>query len=276
MQFNKQKKLGQVFLKDQSAIKQIIRESKISKKDLVLEIGPGKGILTQSLLKTGANVIAVEKDPKLAKFLQNKFGNKPNLKIIQADIRDFLNSEFQILDSNFKVVGNIPYYLTSHLIKLLLELENQPQNIILMVQKEVAQRIVSNPLSCRQNYKRQAKMNLLAASVQFYAKPEIISYVSKTAFSPIPKIDSAIIKLTPYPLNRKNKAIKQAYFETIKAGFKQPRKLLLNNLSLNLKINKESVKEALRQLNIPLDARAQDLSIDKWISLSLLLNNNSV
>ncbi|MDD5760644.1 MAG: 16S rRNA (adenine(1518)-N(6)/adenine(1519)-N(6))-dimethyltransferase RsmA [Candidatus Pacebacteria bacterium] len=267
MPFNKQKKLGQVFLKDKDVVNKIIQQGKISKKDLVLEIGPGKGILTQALVKTGANVITVEKDPKLVQFLQNKFRNQPNLKIIQADIRDFLkNTEHKILNTGYKVVGNIPYYLTSHLIQLTLELDKKPETVVLMVQKEVAQRIINQP----------PKMNLLAASVQFYAKPEIIYYVPKTAFSPIPKVDSAIIKLTPYSHDKKDKKIKKAYFKTIKAGFKQPRKLLMSNLSTNLKINKETIKEAFKQLDIPLNTRAQDLSIDKWISLSLLLENYSV
>jgi 16S rRNA (adenine1518-N6/adenine1519-N6)-dimethyltransferase len=132
-----------------------------------------------------------------------------------------------------------------------------------MIQKEVAQRIISQP----------PKMNLLAASVQFYAKPEIICYVPKTAFSPKPKIDSAIIRITPIKTKRN---INRKFFKTIKAGFKQPRKLLINNLSDNLKIEKENIKKAYQSLNIPLKSRAQNLSIDKWISLSLLLIEDNV
>lgn len=280
MPFNKQKKLGQVFLKDPDIIKKIIQAGKIKPEDQILEIGPGRGILTQALIETEANIIAVEKDPELVKFLKNKFKNQSNLKIIQADIRDILisnfqfpiskqipNSKFQILNSNYKAIGNIPYYLTSHLIQLLLESENQPQDIILMIQKEVAQRIVEQP----------PKMNLLAASVQFYAKPEIICYVSKTSFSPKPKIDSAVIKITPIKTRENtNKILVKKFFTIIKAGFKQPRKLLINNLSVNLKIEKENIKKAYQNLNIPLKSRAQDLSLNKWISLSLLLIKDDV
>jgi len=268
MPFNKQKKLGQVFLKDQAIIKKIIQAGKIKKKNQILEIGPGKGILTQALIETGADVIAVEKDEELVKFLENLFRGEQNLKIIHADIRNFLisNSKFQILHSNYKVIGNIPYYLTSHLIQLLLESKNQPKDIILMTQKEVAQRIISQP----------PQMNLLAVSVQFYAKPEIICYVPSTAFTPIPKVDSAIIELTPYPVITKSEITRKSFFKVVKAGFKQPRKLLLNNLSANLKIEKETIKKAFKKLNISLQTRAQNLSIKQWISLALLLIKNNV
>jgi 16S rRNA (adenine1518-N6/adenine1519-N6)-dimethyltransferase len=265
MPFNKQKRLGQVFLKDRAIIKKIIQAGRIKPQDQILEIGPGKGILTQALVETGANILAVEKDPEFVKFLKNKFKNQPNLKIIQADIRDFLKN--RILKISHKVIGNIPYYLTSHLIQILLELKNQPQDIILMIQKEVAQRIIEQP----------PKMNLLAASVQFYAKPKIICYVPKTAFSPKPKIDSALIKITPIKTKENtDKTLRKKFFKVIKAGFKQPRKLLINNLSINLKIQKENIKKAYQSLNIPLKSRAQDLSINKWVSLSLLLIKDDV
>lgn len=266
MSFSKQKKLGQVFLKDQSFVNKIIKAGQINEKDLVLEIGAGKGILTQALLKTKAQVIAIEKDPELVKFLKKRFENNSNLKIIQGDIRDFLISDSQILKSNFKVIGNIPYYLTSHLIKLLLELEKQPEDIILMIQKEVAQRIIQKP----------SKMNLLAVSVQFYAHAKIISYVPKTAFSPKPKIDSAIIKITPFVDNKRIKTIEQSFFKIIKAGFKQPRKLLINNLCLNLKIDKKIIEKSFKKLDLPLNIRAQNLSLDQWTCLSLLLINNKL
>jgi 16S rRNA (adenine1518-N6/adenine1519-N6)-dimethyltransferase len=268
MSFNKQKRLGQVFLKDQGVIKKIVHTGEIKPKDQVLEIGPGKGILTQSLIETGANIVAIEKDRELVEFLKNKFKNHLNLKIVYGDIRDFLkNNQNRKLKGNYKVIGNIPYYLTSHLIQILLELENQPQDIILMIQKEVAKRIVEQP----------PKMNLLAASVRFYAKPEIICYVSKTSFSPKPKIDSAVIKITPIKTKENtNKILAKKFFTIAKAGFKQPRKLLINNLSNNLKIEKENIKKAYQSLNISLDSRAQDLSINKWISLSLLLIEDDV
>ncbi len=268
----KQKKLGQVFLQDTCIIQKIIQTAEIKHKDQILEIGPGKGVLTKPILETGAKVIAVEKDPELVKFLENIFKNKQNLKIIHADIRDFLKTnqfytQYSTLNTQYKVLGNIPYYLTSHLLRLLLENSIKPSLIVLMIQKEVAQRIIAQP----------PKMNLLSASVQFYAQPEIICYVPKTAFYPEPKVDSAVIKIIPISTKENtNEIFKKIFFNTIKAGFKQPRKLLINNLNKNLNIKKGLLQKIFLQLNMPLNTRAQNLSIDQWISLSSLLIKNIV
>jgi 16S rRNA (adenine1518-N6/adenine1519-N6)-dimethyltransferase len=263
----KQKKLGQVFLQDKEVIQKIIQAADIKSKDQILEIGPGKGVLTEILLKTGAKIIAVEKDPSLVKYLKKCFADKLNLNIVQADIRDFLqNTGYRILNTEYKAIGNIPYYLTSHLIQLLLELGNKPQVIVLMIQKEVAQRIIAKP----------PKMNLLSAAVQFFAKPEIICYVPRTAFHPKPKVDSAVIKITPYLVIARSEAIQQSFFKVIKAGFKQPRKLLINNLNKNLNLEKDFIQKIFLKLNLPLNTRGQNLSIKKWVSLSSLLMKNIV
>ena len=268
MTTKKQKKLGQVFLKDKKVLKEIIKASEIQSKDQLLEIGPGKGVLTKPILETGAKVVAIEKDPQLVTFLKNRFKNKLNLKIIHADIRDFLqNTQCRILNTQYKAIGNIPYYLTSHLLRLLLENSKKPSLIVLMIQKEVAERIIAQP----------PKMNILAISVQFYAKTEIICYVPKTAFYPEPKINSAIIKITPVNTKENtNEVFKKTFFNIIKAGFKQPRKLLINNLRKNLKIGKDVLQKIFLQLNFPLNTRAQNLSIKQWISNSSLLMKNIV
>jgi len=271
MTTKEQKKLGQVFLKDNGVVQKIIQAAEINPKDQILEIGPGKGVLTEAILKTNANIIAVEKDPKLIKFLKDFFKDSQNLKIIHADIRDFLKTnqfyiQCSILNTQYKVLGNIPYYLTSHLLRLLLEDSIKPSLIVLMVQKEVAERVLAQP----------PKMNLLSASVQFYAKPEIICYVPRTAFHPEPKVDSAVIKITPYPVIARSEATRQSFFKIIKAGFKQPRKLLINNLSKNLRIEKEYLQKTFLQSNMPLNTRAQNLSIEEWIFLSSLLMKNIV
>ena len=263
MAINKQKELGQIFLKDQDIVQKIIQAAEIEAKDQILEIGPGKGVLTEPLLQTGAKITAVEKDPSLVRFLEKRFGNKPNLKIIQADIRDLLKNKdytkYKIQDTKYKVIGNIPYYLTSYLFRLLLELDKKPGTIVLMLQKEVAQRIIAQP----------PQMSLLSVSVQFYAKPEIICYVPKTAFWPKPKIDSAVIKITPINKNENaDKALKKNFFKVIKAGFRQPRKLLLNNVYNGLNIEKDKIKKIFEQLGIPINARPQNLSVQNWISLA--------
>jgi len=271
------KHLGQVFLKNKTFLNKIIKAGDISEKDLVIEIGPGTGILTEALLQTGAKVIAIEKDPQLVQFLKNRFHDNSNLTIIEGDIRDLLNSnfqfliskqipdsKFQIINSNYKVVGNIPYYLTSHLIQLLLELKHQPQVIVLMIQKEVAQRIIAQP----------PKMNLLAASVQFFTQPEIISSVPKGAFWPQPKVDSAIIKLTLINTDKNtDNTDKKSFFRVVKAGFSHPRKLLINNLSQNLKIPKEQLEKVFQKLNLELNTRAQNLSLNDWKQLTKFLFN---
>jgi len=263
-----QKKLGQVFLKDKNIVEKIIKATDIRSKDQILEIGPGKGVLTEAILKTKANIIAVEKDSELVKFLGDFFKDRRDLKIIHADIRDFLkNTRYRILNTQYKVLGNIPYYLTSRLLRLLLEHPIKPKLIVLMVQKEVAERIIAQP----------PKMNLLAVSVQFYAKPKIIYYVPRTAFWPKPKIDSAIIKILPMDTKENTNEIqKENFFKVVKSGFKQPRKLLINNLSKNLNVEKDFIQKILLQLNIRLKARAQDIPMKKWISLSSLLMKNIV
>jgi len=256
------KRLGQVFLKNKAFLSKIIKAGGISSKDTVLEIGPGKGVLTEALLRAKAKVIAIEKDPQLVDFLKEKFKTNKNLTLIQADIRDFLKK--QDFYTEYKVVGNIPYYLTSHLIHLLLELKHKPEIIILMIQKEVAQRIVAQP----------PKMNLLAVSVQFYSQPEIISYVPKSAFWPQPKVDSAIIKLTPlsvivYPAKGgADEATKQSFFKVVKAGFSHPRKLLISNLSQTFKIPKNKLQNIFQKLNLPFNIRAQNLSLENWKDLT--------
>jgi len=262
------KRLGQVFLKNKAFLSKIIKAGEISSKDTVLEIGPGKGVLTEALLRAKAKVMAIEKDPQLVDFLKEKFKTNKNLTIIEADIRDVLNSKQFSCHSrisgnlkNYKVVGNIPYYLTSHLIHLLLELKHKPEIIILMIQKEVAQRIVAQP----------PKMNLLAVSVQFYSQPEIIASIPKSAFWPQPKVDSAIIKLTPLPVIARSEATKQPFFQVVKAGFSHPRKLLISNLSQNLKISREQLQETFSKLDLPFNIRAQNLSLEHWNDLTKYL-----
>ena len=267
-----EKYLGQVFLKNKRIIQKMVEALEVKEKDLILEIGAGKGILTESLLFNEAKVIAVEKDPQLVNFLKNRFDNNSKLQIIQGDIRDLLNSNFQFLiskqisnfkfqipNSDYKVIGNIPYYLTSYLFRLLIDLKKKPKLVVLMVQKEVGQRMMGKP----------PKMNLLAVLVQTFFKPELILNVSKNNFWPEPKVDSAVIKLTPLTSPFKTKKEKEKFLNLIKAGFSQPRKLLINNLKNKLKISKNKLEGIFKKLNISLNSRAQDLALNQWF---LLLN----
>lgn len=251
------KALGQNFLVDEKAFKKIIEAANLSKKDLVLEIGPGIGNLTLKLAGKAKKVIAIEKDKRMCEILENiiKSQNIKNIKVINKDI---LKTNLGIYTLKpYKLVANLPYYITSPVIRRFLEMKNTPESIILMIQKEVAQRICAKP----------NKMSLLAVSVQFYAKPKIISYISKKAFWPEPKVDSAIIRIVLLKTKFSKKFIEK-FFKIVKAGFSQPRKQLINNLSKGLKLEKERIKDWLLENEIEPSQRAETLSVNEWQKLA--------
>ena len=231
---------------------------------MVLEIGPGLGALTFELSKCAEKVIAVEKDEKLAGVLKEKLAEQKidNVEVMTGDILKFLNSGFMLHILNFKVVANIPYYLTSHLIRLLLELENKPENIILMIQKEVAQRICAT----------DKKESLLSLSVKFYADPKILFYVSKGSFLPPPKIDSAVIEITPKKSPTPIEPDK--FFAVVKAGFSAPKKMLISNLAKKFDIDKSQLAIIFRTIDISCEIRAGKLNLDQWLKLAYHLPNN--
>ena len=252
------KTMGQNFLVDNGVLAKIIEVAQLSKSDTVLEVGPGIGTLTQELAKTTKKVIAIEKDRKMAQILKETLRDCKNVKIINGDIR-FLNPRSYILSDKYKIVANIPYYLTSPLIRKFLEEKNPPELMVLMVQKEVAQRICANI----------PNMSLLAVSVQFYAEPKIISYVKKEYFFPSPKVDSAIIKIVLKASGGQTSAgFDEKFFKIVKAGFSQPRKQLANNLSKVLKKDRRAVELWLSQNDIKPEQRAQTLSIENWKDLA--------
>ncbi len=245
------KRLGQNFLINKGVLKIIIEAASLSPEDTVLEIGPGTGVLTLALVERVKKVIAVEKDIRMIKVLKEALKNFKNVEIIQGDI---LKVNLRV--KNYKVVGNLPFYLTAPVIRKFLEMrEAKPQSMVLIVQKEVAQRICSKP----------PRMNLLAVSVQFYAESKIISYVSKKSFWPQPEVDAAVIKITPTapPIGKRD-----LFFKIVKAGFSQPRKQLINNLSKGLKMNKEEVKAWLKKNKISHIQRAETLKIEDWLKLT--------
>ena len=244
------KALGQNFLIDKTVLKKIIQSASLKLSDIVLEIGPGTGILTRELAKKAKKIIAVEKDKKMAEILKNNLNDFQNIKIINADILKLKNLK---LPKDYKVAANLPYYIASPVIRKFLELKTPPKLMVLMVQKEVGQRICAKP----------PRMNLLAVSVQFYGKPEIIDYVPKKSFWPQPKIDSAIIKITPYNKYKKETDSK-LFFRIVKAGFSQPRKQISNNLEAVLKLNKKEIMLWLSAQKIKPSQRAESLSVAEW------------
>jgi len=244
--------LGQNFLVDNSELNKIADSANLQKNDVVLEIGPGTGNLTQELVKRVKKVIIVEKDLRMIEILKKTFGNLENIEIIQGDILKI--KELKI--KNYKIVANLPFYLTAPVIRKFLEAKNPPKEMVLVIQKEVAQRICT----------KVPDLNLLAVSIQFYAKPKIISYISKRSFWPKPKVDSAIIRITPEE-NEKDIS-RDLFFKIVKAGFSQPRKQILNNLSSNLKIERIKTSSWLLQNNIKPTQRAETLSVEDWIKLT--------
>ncbi len=247
------KGLGQNFLIDKNVLRKIIEASDIKSSDTILEVGPGIGTLTQELAEKAERIIAVEKSKTMIEILKETVKDYKNIEVIDEDILKF---ESEI--TNYKLIANIPYYLTSPLIRKFLETNNPPEFMVLMLQKEVAQRICAKP----------SDMSLLAVSVQFYAEAKIISYVSKNCFWPAPKIDSAIIKITPLIDKNKKQIDIDLFFKVVKAGFSQPRKQLGNNLSKILKIERKKIDEWLLKNNLKSNQRAETLSTEDWKKLS--------
>jgi 16S rRNA (adenine1518-N6/adenine1519-N6)-dimethyltransferase len=253
------KRLGQNFLIDKNALQKVVDASDIKSDDIVLEVGPGIGVLTQELAKKANKIIAVEKDKTMIEILKETLSEYKNIEIINADILK-LDPKIYALNP-YKVVANIPYYLTSLLIRKFLESKNPPTKIILMLQKEVAQRICAKP----------GKMSLLSVSVQFYAEPKIVSYISKNCFWPAPKVDSAIIKIIPRSQTSRptgGLTSPDSFFKVVKAGFSQPRKQLLGNLAKMLKLDKKEVEAWLSKNNIKPTQRAETLSVEDWQNLT--------
>ncbi|MFA5877893.1 MAG: 16S rRNA (adenine(1518)-N(6)/adenine(1519)-N(6))-dimethyltransferase RsmA [Candidatus Staskawiczbacteria bacterium] len=247
------KGLGQNFLVDKATLNKIVSAAGIKPSDNILEIGPGTGILTQELAKKAKKVIAIEKDVKMVELLRETLKDFKNVEIVPKDI---LKIKDEDLFRDYKLVANLPYYITSPVIRKFLEIKNQPKVMILMVQKEVAQRICAKP----------PRMNLLAVSVQFYGTPEIINYVPKESFWPKPKVDSAIIKIVP---KKSLESLKpELFFKIVKAGFSHPRKQILGNFKNILKIGGENLLAWLKANSVSPDRRAESLSVGDWINLA--------
>lgn len=245
--------LGQNFLISKEVLEKILDAANLKSKDVVLEIGPGIGTLTKELAKKAKQVIAIEKDSKMIKILKETLRDLKNIELIQEDI---LKYDFKS-QVPYKIVANLPYYITSPVLRKFLEIDSKPKEMILMVQKEVAQRIVASP----------PNMSILAISVQFFAKPEIISFVSKNCFWPQPKVSSAILKISQISMDLPP-IDTDLFFKIVRAGFAQPRKQLANSLSNGLKLEKEKVRNWLKENEIKPERRAETLDIKDWIKLT--------
>jgi len=252
-----EKRLGQNFLEDSSALEKIVRTAGIQEADSVLEIGPGLGSLTRYLAVSAREVIAVELDEKLLAPLKAVIAPYQNVRLVHGDILKLSAYEL-IHQPDYLVVANIPYYITSAVIRHLLGNEPKPRRLVLTIQKEVAERICAAP----------GDLSLLALSVQVYGKPEITAHIPATAFYPAPKVDSAIIRIDIYPSPLIPEPLLETFFKLIKAGFSQKRKTLRNSLSAGLHISPTEAESLLTIADIDPKRRAETLSIEDWKILS--------
>ena len=247
------KRLGQNFLIDPAALSRVAGAADITKEDTVLEIGPGVGSLTRYLASLARKVIAVELDRDLIAPLRQVLKPFKNVEILQGDILE-LDPGVQIDEPGYLVVANIPYYITSTVIRHLLEAETRPARIVLTVQKEVAERICAGP----------GDMSLLALSVQVYGRPYILAKIPAGAFYPVPDVDSAILRVDLFNAPLIPARHLDIFFQLIKAGFAQKRKKLRNSLAAGLALRPEKVEEMLRLAGIDPKRRAETLGIGEW------------
>lgn len=250
------KSLGQNFLQDSSALEKIARAAEIQAEDSVLEIGPGLGSLTRYLALTAKEVVALELDPDLIPPLRAVLKPCPNVRVVQGDILKTDVSEL-IHKKDYLVAANIPYYITSAIMRHLLESDPTPRRIVLTIQKEVAERVCAAP----------GDLSLLALSVQVYGKPSIVSVIPASAFHPAPKVDSAILRVDIYPEPLIPRETLAAFFKLTKAGFSQKRKTLRNSLSSGLHIKPQEAEALLKSASIDPMRRAETLSIEEWKGL---------
>jgi len=255
------KTLGQNFLQDHFALEAIVSAAGIQTTDTVLEIGPGLGSLTRYLAASAKNVVAVELDLNLLAPLQAVLSPYQNTRVIQGNILDLSPSEL-IAEDDYLVAANIPYYITSAVIRHLLESDVKPRRIVLTIQKEVAERICAKP----------GDLSLLALSVQVYGSPRIAARIPAEAFFPAPKVDSAVLCIDIYAQPIVKPELLKTFFKLIKAGFSQKRKTLRNALSAGLHIAPTTAEEMLTKANINSQRRAETLSIEEWERLCEIMN----
>lgn len=277
------KSLGQNFLNSKAIARDIARAAEIAPGDTVLEIGPGKGFLTAELLNTGVRVVAVEKDDRMIPILEEKFADevmRGQLTLTHGDILELTGKELPFFAKKggsflgYKVVANIPYYITGQILRVFLEAEEKPERMILMLQKEVAERIVA----------RDKKESILSISIKAYGAPRIIKKVHARYFTPAPKVDSAVLAIEniahiglPYVDTTEGnhmgaRVSEERFFEIVKAGFAHKRKQLVGNLK---EMFGDKTATLLTQAGIAPNARAEDVALGQWLKLASLGGSTS-
>jgi 16S rRNA (adenine1518-N6/adenine1519-N6)-dimethyltransferase len=251
------KSLGQNFLADQRALERIVEAAELGPEDIALEIGPGLGTLTRLLAERAGRVIAVELDQRLVEILSQTLAGLPNVEIIHGDILELNPADLlerQMTSLQYKVVANLPYYITSAILRHLLTATVRPKLMVVTVQLEVARRMTAQP----------GDMSLLAVSVQFYGRPRIVTRIKASAFYPSPQVDSAVVRIDLHsrPVVKVDDA--DSFFEVVRAGFAQRRKQLRNALAAELALPASEVAQALSRAGVNTKRRAQTLSIEEW------------
>lgn len=253
----KKKSLGQNFLKSKSVVETIISASDIMPEDVILEIGPGEGFMTEELLKWSDKVVAIEKDHRLIPVLQEKFKKEienGKFDLLEKDVLDFDIKILKFYRHPYKIIANIPYYITGQIIRKFLESDYKPESMTLLVQKEVAERIIA----------RDGKESLLSLSVKIFGKPKLIKKIPKGNFNPAPKVDSAVLLIENISSEKIDNI--SLFFDVIHAGFSHKRKQILPNLSN--KFPKEKIIKTLEKIGIDPKSRAEDIDLETWIKLT--------
>jgi 16S rRNA (adenine1518-N6/adenine1519-N6)-dimethyltransferase len=252
------KGLGQHFLIDRGVLEVILAAAEATHDDIIVEVGPGLGILTEALAQRAGGVIAIELDDRLAALLKKTLASFNNVTIVNDDVLNIWPEELlrRQPSLDYKVVANLPYYITSPVLRHFLEAEAKPRVMVVMVQAEVAQAIAAKP----------GDMSLLSVSVQFYGRPEIVSRVPAEAFYPAPEVDSAVLRIELYP--QPAVAVDEGgFFELVRTGFSAPRKQLVNSLAQGLGLPRELILPLLAKADIDGERRAETLTLEEWARL---------
>jgi 16S rRNA (adenine1518-N6/adenine1519-N6)-dimethyltransferase len=262
------KRLGQHFLVNSGVLRNILQAAELSPRDVVLEIGPGLGVLTRGLVEQAGYVIAVELDKNMVELLRKDLSKRNNLSLLERDILkveplDLIRAEESKFPSTvtgpckYKLVANLPYYITQPVIRHFCEARLKPRMMVIMVQKEVAKNIVARP----------GEMSLLAVSVQFYGRPQIVDLVPAADFYPAPKVDSAILKIDLYPEPLLPVTAEKSFFRIVRAGFCAARKQVANSLAQGLDLPKDNVLSLMQKAGVSPLKRAEALTLEEWTRL---------
>ncbi|MEA3376178.1 MAG: 16S rRNA (adenine(1518)-N(6)/adenine(1519)-N(6))-dimethyltransferase RsmA [Chloroflexota bacterium] len=262
------KALGQNFLVDQTILERIAEAAHLTSEDIVLEVGAGTGALTKRLARDAGHVVALELDQRLIPILEGELSELQNVSVVQGDVLGLdppallqeASAEWRAPLVHYKVVANLPYYITSAILRHVLEADRRPELMVLTVQREVAERIAAGP----------GDMSILAVSVQFYGDPEILFRIKPGSFYPSPGVESAVLRVDVHPEPPLPREEIDAFFTVVRAGFSQRRKQLHNSLSTGLgeRISKHEVAARLEEVGVDPRRRAQSLSVEEWIEVT--------